>query len=195
MICSIFSAGEEALRSVGGGCYISPQKRTVSPLNSIRPAITGAASPSTACSTILGSLDQARSPFARARQLRQGLALLSAQGADPDGHGGSPRLDAITLQPRPAVKITPNFPDAPISRNTVQFDFSCHRPCPVDPPSMKLLGVRGLDSTMGVTSARRSVFSWCGRARSLAGPGAPRSPPLEPRSSDAPGARLLEFIL
>jgi Transposase/Transposase IS116/IS110/IS902 family len=42
--------------------------------------------------------------------------------------------------------------------------------------------------------APRSVFPWCGRARDLVGPGVPRSPPLEPRDGNVPGARFVEFI-
>src|SRR5271165_6474608 len=61
-------------------------------------------------------------------------------------------------------------------------------------PSPEAYGRPTLDETVGVTaaggilaqpSAKRSVFLWCGRARELVGPGAPRSPPLEPRGGNA----------
>ena len=37
-------------------------------------------------------------------------------------------------------------------------------------------------------------FSMVREARLLVGPGAPRSPSLEPRDSNVPGARCLEFF-
>jgi hypothetical protein len=66
----------------------------------------------------------------------------------------------------------------------------CHQPS-ADPPWMKLGAVR---SILAPPSAKRSAFLWCGRARVKVGPGVPRSPPLEPRSGNAPGARLVDFI-
>jgi putative transposase len=64
----------------------------------------------------------------------------------------------------------------------------CHRPS-ADPPWMKLGAVR---SILSPPSAKRSTSLWCGRARVKVGPGVPRSPPLEPRSGNALGARFRE---